>query len=161
MKLLALPNRVEHPLELALAGADAETVGILERAGWVVRNGISISRDPGSYRSYVAGSRGEFSAAKNGYVKAWTGWFSDRSVCYLAAGLPVVLQDTGFSDWLPTGTGVLGFSTIAEAAACLRDVDLRYREHVRAARDLVEHYFDYRVSLPAVLDVALGEDAVD
>ena len=158
MKLLALPSRVEYPLELALAGANAETTAILERAGWIVRNGVSISRDPESYRSYVVGSRGEFSAAKNGYVKAWSGWFSDRSVCYLAAGLPVVLQDTGFSDWLPTGTGVLGFSTIHEAAACLRDVELRYTEHVQAARDLVERYFDYRVSLPGVLDLALGDD---
>jgi hypothetical protein len=89
-------------------------------------------------------------------VKTRSGWFSDRSACYLAAGLPAVLQDTGFSDWLPTGLGALAFSTLDEAAACLEEVAANYPEHRRAASALADEHFAYTVVLPRLLSVALG-----
>jgi hypothetical protein len=104
-----------------------------------------------AYRDYLLASRGEFSAAKHAYVKSRCGWFSDRTVCYLAAGLPAVLQDTGFSDWLPTGRGVLAFSTSEEACDCLEQVNADYAAHRRAAHEIAERVFDYRVVLPALL----------
>ena len=84
-----------------------------------------------------------------------SGWFSDRSVCYLAAGRPTILQDTGFGDWLPTGEGVLAWSSPEEAAASVRRVNADYAAHCRAAREIAEQVFSYRRVLPELLAVAL------
>ena len=94
-----------------------------------------ISRTAQSYREYIESSRGEFSVAKNVYVATRCGWFSCRSVCYLAAGRPVVVQDTGFSEQLPTGSGLLCFSTPDEAARALGQVESDYDRHRNAAPD--------------------------
>ena len=100
-------------------------------------------------------SRGEFSVAKGAYVKSRSGWFSDRSACYLAAGLPVILQETGFSDWLPTGRGVLTYTTLDEAVGCVAEIARDYPSHRRAARELAERVFAHEVVLPQLLDRAL------
>jgi hypothetical protein len=156
LRLVDLPRRTAQRLELAISGGQ-DVRGRLRAAGWSVRDaGEEVSTDVPTYRGYITGSRGEFSAAKNAYVKTRSGWFSDRSVCYLAAGRPVVLQDTGFSDWLPTGRGVLAFTNIDEAADQLERVNADYPAHGRAARDLAERVFDYRVVLPRLLEAALG-----
>ena len=105
-----------------------------------------------SYRSYIAVSRGELSAAKNAYVKTHSGWFSDRSVCYLAAGRPVVVQDTGISDWMTTGHGVLTFSTMNQAIDCIEQLESNYAGHCASAREIAEEEFSYKVVLPRILE---------
>jgi hypothetical protein len=157
LRLIDLPRRTRQPLELALSGADAGTRERLAAHGWRVRDaGEEVSSDVPTYRAYIRGSRGEFSAAKNAYVKTRSGWFSDRSACYLAAGLPAVLQDTGFSDWLPTGRGVFAFSSPHEAVACLEEVASNYPEHCQAAATLAGEHFAYTVVLPRLLSAAMG-----
>ncbi len=88
-------------------------------------------------------------------MKSHSGWFSDRSVCYLAAGRPVILQDTGFSHWLPTGEGLMAFSTIEDAAHCLEQASADYDHHREAARRLAEELFSFDVVLPRLLELAL------
>jgi hypothetical protein len=109
------------------------------------------------YRRYIWSSRGELSAAKHAYVKTHSGWFSDRSVCYLAAGKPVVAQDTGFTDWLPAGNGVLAFTSASEAADCLEQVNAHYEVHSEAAREIAERFFDHNVVLPRLLSAVLRQ----
>lgn len=156
--LLELPSHCSSKLELALSGRDPEIAEIkkhLQAAGWSVRDGGEISASLSTYQAYLAGSRGEFSVAKQAYVKTRSGWFSDRSVCYLAAGRPVILQDTGFSDWLPTGWGVLAFSSLEEASDCIKSVNASYPAHCHAARKIAEQTFSYKVTLPRLLQTAL------
>jgi hypothetical protein len=154
LRLLDVPRRTAQRLELAISGGQ-DVRGRLRAAGWSVRDaGEEVSTDVPTYRNYIRNSRGEFSAAKHAYVKTRSGWFSDRSVCYLAAGLPVVLQDTGFSDWLPTGRGVLAFATPDGAVDCLDRLNADYAAHRRAAREVAERLFDYRVVLPRLLQRA-------
>jgi hypothetical protein len=155
LRLLDLPRCTSQPMELAISGGQ-EVREHLRRAGWTVRDaGEEVSTDVPTYRAYITRSRGEFSAAKHAYVKTRCGWFSDRSVCYLAAGLPVILQDTGFSDWLPTGQGVLSFSSLDQAVDCIERVNADYPSHRRAARAITAERFDYRVVLPRLLQHAL------
>ena len=157
LRLLPLPGRVRQKLELALTGGSPGVRQKLEQAGWSLRDATETSASVSSYRAYITASRGEFSVAKNAYVKARSGWFSDRSACYLAAGLPVILQDTGFSDSLPTGRGLLAFSTLDDAARCIEDVNADYTGHRRAARELASQRFDHRVVLPRLLHAACAE----
>jgi len=106
------------------------------------------------YRAYIRGSRGEFSIAKNAYVRSRSGWFSDRSASYLASGKPVLLQDTGFGDWLPTGQGLLSFATLDQAVEGLARINADYEAHCRAARRLAEEYFDSDRALSSLLRLA-------
>jgi hypothetical protein len=155
LRLLKLPGYTSQRLELALANASQEIRAQLRTAGWLVREAEEISVDMATYQSYLTSSRGEFSVAKQAYVKTRSGWFSDRSVCYLAAGRPAILQDTGFSDWLPTGHGVLAFSSLESAVDCIERMDANYSAHCLAARALAEQIFSYKVVLPRLLEVAL------
>lgn len=156
MRLLELPSHCSpQKLELAVSGRDTETKS-LQKAGWLVRNGGVISADISTYRNYITGSRGEFSVAKHAYVKTRSGWFSDRSVCYLAAGRPAILQDTGFSDWLPTGWGVLAFSSLESAVDCIQRVNADYPAHCLAALELAQT-FSYKVVLPRLLEMAITD----
>jgi hypothetical protein len=155
MRLLELPSRCSQKLELALSGGDVEIKERLRIAGWSVRDGGEVSADVSTYQTYLTRSWGEFSVAKNAYVKTRSGWFSDRSVCYLAACRPVILQDTGFSDWLPTGSGVLAFSSLQEAADCIESVNADYPAHCLAAREFAEQTFTYKVVLPRLLETVL------
>lgn len=157
LRLLDLPRRSSQRLELALAGASDEVMERFRASGWSVRDaGVEVSVDVPTYRAYISASRGELSAVKHAYVKTRSGWFSDRSVCYLAVGLPVILQDTGFGDWLPTGHGLFAFSSVEEAAERLEQVDRDYAAHRQAARTMAERVFSHRVVLPRLLDQTLG-----
>jgi hypothetical protein len=159
LRLIDLPRHTAQRLELALSGADSDGPR-LQQAGWSVRDaGAEIGIDVTAYRDYIRASCGEFSVAKNAYVASRSGWFSDRSVCYLAAGLPVVLQDTGFSGWLPTGRGLLAYGTLEEAAACLERVAGDYAAHRRAARALAAEVFAHHTVLPRLLDRAFEGSA--
>jgi hypothetical protein len=146
-----LPKLVPSRLEVAVNG-DAPKERWQE-LGWSVVSGGATSRTAQTYHDYVAGSRGELSVAKNIYVATNSGWFSGRSACYLAAGRPVILQDTGFSQLLPVGEGLLTFSNIEEAAAALDHVESNYSLHERRAREVAESYLDSRLVLGEILSV--------
>lgn len=148
-----LPGRTGARLEIA-AGGDTAPRGRWRDLGWSVRDSVAVSRTPADYRAYVQRSRGELSVAKNVYVATGSGWFSCRSTCYLAAGRPVVLQDTGFSEVVPTGEGALAFTTGDEAAAALAVVEADYGRHAAAARALAETEFAAPVVLGSLLERA-------
>jgi hypothetical protein len=115
---------------------------LLRNAGWRVVDSIEVCGDLDSYRDYIQSSKAEWSVAKNAYVVGQPGWFSERSACYLAAGRPVVVQDTGFSRTIPVGEGILSFETLEQAVAGIQDVEINYQRHTQAARSIAESYFD-------------------
>lgn len=125
---------------------------LLRRYEWSVVPAGEICGDFTSYRDYLQHSKAEFSVAKHGYVEGRSGWFSGRSACYLAAGRPVVVQDTAFGDVLPTGEGVLAFSTIGEARDGIREVEGDYKRHSRAAAAIAAEYFESGKVLGRMLD---------
>jgi hypothetical protein len=157
-RVLELPGLTSAPLELALAGAGRSVETRLREAGWRLRDANEVSATLEAYQGYVAGSLGEFSVAKEAYVKSRSGWFSDRSVCYLAAGRPVVVQDTGLGRWLRTGCGVLTFSTVDQAAAALETVRRDHARHSSAARSVARHVFAHDVVLPPLIERALAHE---
>jgi hypothetical protein len=108
------------------------------------------------YRRYIQSSKGEWTVAKNGYVQGRPGWFSERSACYLAAGRPVIVQETGFDAVLPVGEGIVPFSTVEEAAAAIAEVERDYARHSHAAREIAAEYFDADRVLTRLLDEALA-----
>ena len=142
LRIVDLPRLVAHPIELALENIDDETAQLLRDKGWRLTGAHDKSRDTGAYQEHVYASRGELTVAKDLVARTRSGWFSDRSVCYLAAGKPVVTQETGFSRFLPAGKGLFAFDTQAEAAAALDEIDQDYAGHSRAAHDLAAEYFD-------------------
>ena len=155
IRIADLPRRVDVPIRLALGGRNPP-VERLAADGWEVVDAPSATLTPARYQAFIAGSRGEVSVAKHVYAAMRSGWFSCRSACYLAARRPVVVQDTGFSTILPTGSGVLAFRTLEEAAAGVRDVEARYEHHSAAARAMADEYFDAGKVLPRLLDDAMG-----
>jgi hypothetical protein len=104
LRMADLPRRTRQPLELALEVDDEATRDLLARNGWLITSAFEASRDLVAYQRHIERSRGEFTASKDLVVRTRSGWFSDRSVCYLAAGKPVITQDTGFGKFVPTGT---------------------------------------------------------
>lgn len=160
-RFLELPARVPTA-ELEVAVNSGKTRHAprehLRHLGWRVSDPRQVCPDLESYRSYIQTSRAEWSVAKNGYVKARCGWFSGRSAAYLAAGRPVVVQDTGFSQTLPTGEGIVPFTTLDEAAAAVEDVLARPELHAQAACEIAESCFDSIVVLDALVEGALGAD---
>jgi hypothetical protein len=160
LKIIELPKLTSQKLELAISGANSEIWNRMVSAGWHLREGDGISSDVPTYCSYITRSRGEFSVSKNAYVRTHSGWFSDRSVCYLAAGRPVILQDTGFSDWLSTDRGVLHFSSTEEALAGIEQVNGNYIVHCQAAREIAEEVFSYEVILPRMIETISGNSTI-
>jgi hypothetical protein len=128
---------------------------LLTATGWHVVDPLQVCPDLDSYRQYIESSRAEWSVAKNAYVVGQAGWFSCRSACYLAAGRPVILQETGFSKVLPTGKGLLSFTTVEEAAAAVFEVNGNYALHAKAARAIAEDYFDSERVLARLVDQAM------
>ena len=157
-RFVALPSRVpDIPLEVAVRATRRrkKTTAPIERLvehGWRVVDPLHAVPDVATYRDYILRSRGEWSVAKGGYVSTGCGWFSCRSACYLAAGRPVVVQDTGFSSVLPVGEGLLAFETPEDAARALEEVEARYDAHARAARDVAESHFAADAVLGRLLD---------
>src|SRR6185295_808582 len=135
---------------------DAEEGRDLQRRGWRVRLATEVAGTPEAYQSYIRRSRGEFSCAKPSCLKLQNAWVSDRTLCYLASGKPVVVQHTGPSALLPDGEGMFRFSTPEQAAAALSAVNADYERHSRAARRLAEEIFDAKKILPDLLARALG-----
>ena len=153
-KFIDLPRVSGEELELTLAIDDDDPDRELLRAhGWRLEEPARV-RTPAMFRDYVSRSLGEFSCAKGGYVGTRSGWFSDRSACYLAAGRPVILQATGFEDVLPVGDGVFAVRDIAEAAAAITEVRSNYERHRRAARELAHEFFDAEMLMARMLEVS-------
>jgi hypothetical protein len=149
-----LPRLSRQPLELALFlrnDRDLAEQRDLESRGWRIRQSNEVAATPEKYQVYIQRSRGEFSCAKPSYVKLQTAWVSDRTVCYLASGKPVVVQDTGPSSFLPNGEGMFRFSTAQEAARAFDAINADYDRHCRAARKLAETYFDARQVVGKIL----------
>jgi hypothetical protein len=129
---------------------------LLTRAGWLVVDATEVCAGLCSYREYIESSKAEWSVAKSGYVVGRPGWFSCRSACYLAAGRPVVVQETGFGDILPTGEGILPFRDMDEAVAAVREVERNYARHATMARAIAEEYFDSDSVLTRLIEQAMG-----
>jgi hypothetical protein len=144
-KLLGVPRRVDAKLELALAISDEAAVARLRAAGFAVRPAQPLSDDPQAYRAYIQASGAEFTAAKDQHVRLRSGWFSDRTATYLAAGRPAIVQDTGFDAVLPVGEGLLSFRTPDEAVAALEDVAAAPARHAAAAREVAQAFRAERV----------------
>jgi hypothetical protein len=170
LKLVDLPRRTAQPLELALSlqGAkgegdatwipshqeDAEALRLLTSQGWRVIDAMSLSKEIFLYRAYITSSRGEFTVAKDQYARPRSGWFSDRSACYLAAGRPVVTQDTGFGKFFPVGEGLFAFNTMEEIVAAFETINADYQRHRRAAREIAEEHFSAERVLGKLLEDA-------
>lgn len=156
VRFAALPTLVDVPFEMmvkAYEHADEGMRSLLEDNGWRLGDARSIA-DLDSYRGYIRASRGEIGIAKNAYVKARSGWFSERSAEYLAAGRPVIAQSTGFESALPTGRGVMSFGSLQDAAEAVAKVESDLEGHARAAREVAETYLSHRRVLPELLEAA-------
>jgi hypothetical protein len=153
-----LPRRAAATFELAMGSRSAPREALRER-GWSVVDPLEVTCDPWVYQDYIRKSKAEISVAKHGYVAGHSGWFSERSACYLASGRPVIAQHTGFSDYLPTGDGLLTFNNPEEAAAAIEEVNRRYSHHCRAARELAAACFDSDVILTRLIEAAFAGPA--
>ena len=152
-KFTAVARRCGAGFCVAMVGRPPDDADI---RGWQIIEGTSISSALEDYRQFIQQSLGEFSVAKQGYVISRGGWFSDRSVCYLASGRPVVVQDTGLRDALPLGRGIIGFQTVDEAVEAVADIQQHYDEHRLAARRIAEDLFSTDRVLPLLLEQALA-----
>ena len=139
-KFLDVPKRRSVKFELA-ATVNDDVKSLLNSHGWRQISSIEISRDTERYCAYIRQSRGEFTVARDQYVRANTGWFSDRSACYLAAGRPVITQDTGFSKFFPVGKGLFAFRTMDDILRAVDAIESDYAGNCRAARDIAAEYF--------------------
>ena len=151
-KFLNIPKISDQSIELALSEVSLEEKQRLEIHGWNIINAIPLSSSLDLYRSYIQDSRGEFTIAKDQYVRLRTGWFSDRSACYLAAGRPVLTQDTGFGHHLPTGEGLFAFKTMDDILAAFEEINRNYSKHSNAAREIAREYFDANKVLSNLLE---------
>ncbi|MGE5408478.1 MAG: glycosyltransferase [Syntrophothermus sp.] len=153
-RLIDLPRRTSARLRPALAIDRGEVPDLraLRANGWDLVDPARVASTPGSYADFVRASAAELCVAKSGYVDSRSGWFSDRSAAYLASGRPVVAQDTGFSERLPTGEGLLAFADAAEAAAAIAAIAADPDRHRAAARELAEEHLDARVVLSSLLE---------
>jgi hypothetical protein len=156
-ELIELPRltRAEFALALGIHESERADIEALERHGWRLLDPAAVASTPSRYRDFVAASTAEIGVAKEGYVRSRSGWFSDRSACYLACGRPVLAQDTGFAGALPVGEGLLAFSTSEQAAAAADDVLGRPAAHAAAARAIAEDFLDSDRVLTRLLE-ALG-----
>jgi hypothetical protein len=153
-EVIALPTRTSERFLLALGIHPDETRDLeaLDRNGWELLDPMEIASTPNAYQRFIQGSKAEFGLVQQGCIVAPCGWFSDRSVCYLASGRPVIAQDTGFARWLPTGEGVFAFADEEGAVAAIDALNADYARHARAARELAEEHFDSDKVLSRVLE---------
>jgi hypothetical protein len=156
LQVIELPRKTAQSIELALLIHESETedLAALHSNGWQIVDPHEAAAGTDGFRSYIQKSRGEFSVAKHGYVKTKSGWFSDRTVCYLASGRPVLVQETGIGKHLPVGCGLLTFSTMDEALRGIQLINADYPAHCAAARKLAEERFAAPKVLHSILERA-------
>lgn len=141
MELIDLPLNGGGPYVLAVGGRRAPR-DLLREKGWQLADPLEQTGTIENYKRFIAGSRADLGIAKHAYVASRCGWFSDRATCFLASGRPVLHQETGFSDWLPAGLGVLSFRNLEELKEAIRSLDLDYDNHAKAARMIAEEHFE-------------------
>ena len=132
--------RCDVPLELAV-GVPKKMRRLLEKHRWRILDPLQLSSDAERYRAYICNSRGEFTVAKDQNIRLRSGWFSDRSACYLAASRPVVTQNTGFENYLPTGKGLFAFQTMEDILRAVDELERDYAGNCKAAREIASEYF--------------------
>jgi hypothetical protein len=152
--VIDLPTRTDGRFRLALAIHPDETLDLasLRANGWELIDPDAVAATPDGYRRFIQGSRAEFAIAKSGYVVSRSGWFSDRSACYLASGRPVIAQDTGFGRRLPTGQGLFAFTDADDVVHAIDELQRDYARHCASARQIAEEYLDSDRVLCALLD---------
>jgi hypothetical protein len=143
-QIISLPRLAKEKFVLALSIHSDEVKDLLalKENCWHIIDPAEVASEPASFQKFIQASKGELGIAKSGYAVSRCGWFSDRSICYLASGKPVIAQETGFSNFLPTGEGLLAFETMEELLEGLQKVGDDYTKHSRAARMIAEEYFD-------------------
>ena len=169
LKFMDVPKKVNQPIEIAMNLASLETIkhgigtdvpslgletdeySLLTSNGWNLIDAPAFTTDPWSYRDYILSSRGEFTFAKDQNIRLKSGWFSERSACYLAAGRPVITQDTGFGCSLPVGEGLFAFTTMDEIISAFDAINSNYKKHCRAAKGIAEEYFKAETVLQKLL----------
>jgi hypothetical protein len=152
-RFMELPRRTEQGFEMALMHSRASDRTRLRAAGWRLVSSLKLSLDAfGAYQRYIRASRAEFTVAKDQNVRLRSGWFSERDACYLASGKPVVAQDTGFSNVLPTGEGLFAFTRLDDAAEAVEQINSDYRRHCDAARAIAAEHFDAPVVARRLLE---------
>jgi hypothetical protein len=141
--LFRLPQLTQEKFALALAIHPNETADLngLKNNGWLLLDPAEVANTPEAYQQFIRGSKGELGIAKSGYVLSNCGWFSDRSVCYLASGRPVIAQETGFSRYLPVGEGLFAFRNERDVLQAIEAIHGDYSTHRRKARELAQEYF--------------------
>lgn len=149
-RLIDLPARTERRFVLAAGGPVPRER--LRADGWELENPLEVTGTLDAYRDFIGASYADLGIAKHAYVASGSGWFSDRSTCYLGSGRPVLHQETGFSDWLPTGEGVLRFSTADDVVEGLEEIDRDYERHAAAARSIAEQHFEARTVIARMLE---------
>jgi hypothetical protein len=153
-RFFPLPEQTGRAFELALDihPCEEKDLALLRSHGWRLVDPRQTAGNPASYQHYIQKSQAEFLVAKEMYVQTRSGWLSDRSLCYLASGRPVLAQDTGFRQRYPSREGLLAFSTLEEAAAGVVNISENYYRHARAARRIAEEYFDSRKVIERLVD---------
>jgi hypothetical protein len=154
LRFIAAPKKAGETFELATNIENAATRAKFERNGWRLTSPLQMSVAYWLYRDYVQRSKGEFTVAKDQYVRLNTGWFSDRSACYLAAGRPVITQETGFTKFYGGERGLLSFRTLDEIANAVKRVNADYAKHSQAAYTLAREVFEAQTVLKSILDCA-------
>jgi hypothetical protein len=152
-RFVELPQLTGRRFELAFAidSKEERDLELLHEHGWQLVDPDAVACDPDTYRSYLHRSAAELMVARGMYVQTRSGWFSERSSCYLAGGRPVLAQDTGLDGLYPLGEGLIAFSTVDEAVAGVEEISAHYEHHARAARELAEAYFDSSAVLSRLL----------
>jgi hypothetical protein len=153
-----LPKQVDIPLELAI-NAPPQTLDELRARGWQVRDAFAVSHNTEVYRDYLASAAGEFSVAKSTYVRTASGWFSDRTACFLALGRPAIVEETGWSGHVPAGEGLFAFRDSDEARTAIECLLADPGRHARAATELARAHFAHDVVLPPLVERAVSKPA--
>jgi glycosyltransferase involved in cell wall biosynthesis len=154
LRFVSAPKKAQEPFELATDIKEEKTRQKFLRNGWRFCSPHQMSVDYWQYRDYIRRSKGEFTVAKDQYVRLHTGWFSDRSACYLAAGRPVITQQTGFSDHYGNCGGLFAFDSLGEIAQAVREINADYKKHSRDARALSQEVFEAEKVLRSLLERA-------
>jgi len=152
VRFIDLPSRTPQPFELAFNGPKR----LLRQHGWNTVDAMAVSRTPAGYRQFIHQSKAEFGVAKHTYVATRSGWFSDRTACYLASARPALVQDTGWTAHLPSGEGLLAFTTPEDALAGIDRINAEYERHAGCAAEIAREHFDARHVLPRLLEIACG-----
>ena len=154
LRFISAPKKSGETFELATNIEDANTRAKFLRNGWRLHSPLQLSVDYWLYRDYIRRSKGEFTVAKDQYIRLNTGWFSDRSACYLAAGRPVIIQETGFTKIYGSKAGLLSFRSLSEIVDAVKVINADYAKHSRAARALAREFFEAENVLKSILDRA-------